>query len=58
MSQVHRKAIARVMTKVCLGDSYLSSFPIDVPSAVPEKEGIEDHTETNLVNLLYDRRKR
>ena len=39
------------MTKVCLGDSYLSSFPIDVPSAVPEKEGFEDLTKTNLVNL-------
>ena len=38
-------------TKVLLGDSYLSSFHIDVPPAVPGKEGIEDHTETNLVNL-------
>ena len=26
-------------------------LPIDVPSAVPEQEGIEDHPETNLVNL-------
>ena len=43
--------MAKVMTKVCLGDSCLSSFPIDVPSSVPEREGIEDHTETNLVNL-------
>jgi hypothetical protein len=28
----------------------LASLPKNVP-VVPEKEGIEDHTETNLVNL-------
>ena len=39
------------MTKVSLEGSYLPSLPIDVFSAVPEKGGIEDLTETNLVNL-------
>ena len=37
------------MTKVCLEDFYLTSL-LTYLSAVPEKQGIEDHTETNLVN--------
>jgi len=44
------------MTKVCVEDSYLPSFPLTYLSAVPEKRGIEDCTGTNLVNphrLIY-----
>ena len=40
-----------MVTKVCLEDSYLTSFPIDVSFSRSRKEGIEDHTETKLVNL-------
>jgi hypothetical protein len=38
------------MTKVRLEDIYLDPR-LSMFSAVPEKEGIEDRTETNLVNL-------
>jgi len=39
------------MTKVCLGDSYLTLFPVNVSQLFPERRYIEDHTETNLVDL-------
>jgi len=44
------------MTKVCVEGSYLPSSLLTYLSAVPEKEGIEDCTGTNLVNphrLIY-----
>jgi hypothetical protein len=51
MNQVQRRPIARVMTEVCLEDSYLTWFPVDVSFGRSQEGGIEDHTETNLVNV-------
>ena len=45
MSQVQRRAIAGVMTKICL------EFPLDLPFSRSQEGGIEDHTEMNLVNV-------
>ena len=39
MSQDQRRVIARVMTKVCLEDSYLTSFSIDVSFSRSRKGG-------------------
>src|ERR1700730_2385529 len=51
MNQDQRVITRRMRTtKVRLVYSYLASFIKYVP-AVPEKEGIQDRTETNLVNL-------
>jgi pre-mRNA-splicing factor CWC22 len=51
MNQGQRRAIvSTTTTKVGLDYSYLSP-PVKYLPAVPEKEGIQDHTETNLVNL-------
>jgi len=39
MSQDQRRAIARLMKKVCLEDSYLTPFPIDVAFSRSRKGG-------------------
>ena len=49
-SQDQRRQIARTMMKVRSRTHSFASLP-KYFSAVPEKEGIEDRTETNLVNL-------
>ena len=51
MTQDQRRAIVRAMMEVCLETHTLTPSLLTYPSAVPEKEGIEDRAETNLVNL-------
>ena len=51
MSQVQKRAIAMMVTKVCLKTRTFPPSLLMYLSAVPEKEGVEDLTETNLVNL-------
>jgi len=39
MSQDQRRAIARVMTEVCLEDPFVTSFPIDISFGRSRKRG-------------------